>query len=88
MLFGPKFESHVKRQSSRLAATYWIPLISLYAGTRVAEASALEVSDFPVRQGVQCIRIIEHEPLYSGVGSSRMKTPNSRRAVPLHPSAA
>lgn len=85
LLFGPKFERHVQDHRSRAAATYWIPLIGLYAGTRVAEASALEVSDFPVRQGVQCIRIIDHEPLYPGVGSSRMKTPNSRRAIPLHP---
>ena len=85
LLFGPEFERHVERHRSRAAATYWIPLISLYAGTRVAEASALEVSDFPVRQGVQCIRIIDHEPLIPGVGGSRMKTPNSRRAIPLHP---
>jgi integrase len=85
LLFGPEFERHVQQHQSRAAATYWIPLISLYAGTRVAEASALEVSDFPVRQGVQCIRVIEHEPLYPGVGGSRMKTPNSRRAIPLHP---
>lgn len=41
---------------------YWIPLICLYQGTRVAEASQLYTSDFSVLGGVHCVSFINDEP--------------------------
>ena len=41
---------------------YWIPLICLYQGTRVAEASQLYTSDFSVQDGVPCVSFINDEP--------------------------
>ena len=41
---------------------YWIPLICLYQGTRVAEAAQLYTSDFSVQDGIPCVSFINDEP--------------------------
>lgn len=84
-LFGEAFHARPQRLPQRAAATYWLPLIGLFTAMRVAEMSALEVSDFSVFDGVHCVRVKEHQALSPEVEGSRLKTVASRRTLPLHP---
>ncbi|NQW99782.1 tyrosine-type recombinase/integrase, partial [bacterium] len=51
---------------------YWLPLISLYSGSRIGEVANLAVNNFIVVDGIKVFEI--------GKG----KTPGSRRSVPIH----
>jgi integrase len=62
------------------AFKYWLPLLGLYTGARLTELAQLDVSDFVVDQGCDCISINGDD-----VDSvKRVKTKNSVRKVPVH----
>lgn len=74
------------------AEKYWIPLISLYTGLRVAEVSGLQPTDLEIVDGVHCLRVRPGSGKVSTgmksagrVVTTRMKTEASKRRVPLHP---
>ncbi len=81
-LFGPEFCRH----SAGNAARYWIPLIGLYAGLRVSEASQLRSSDIVELEGVLCLRVTgESLGDVAEPETQRVKTRASIRTVPVHP---
>ena len=76
--------------------TYWIPLLCLYQGMRVSEASQLYTDDVITIDGIPCISLIEdsqgdvvEEDLQDVASSSaeyrRLKNMSSRRTLPVHP---
>lgn len=76
--------------------TYWIPLLCLYQGMRVSEASQLYTDDLITIDGIPCISLIEdsqgdvvEEDLQDVASSSaeyrRLKNMSSRRTLPVHP---
>lgn len=58
---------------------YWVPLIALLTGARLAEITGLRLMDIETMEGIPCIRIRPY-PLRP------LKTPDSRRDLPV-PSA-
>ena len=58
---------------------YWLPLIALYTGARRSEIGQLLRRDLAEVEGVLCLSITD-----AGEGQ-RLKTPASRRLVPVHP---
>ena len=90
-LFGGALAAHV-RLPACAAERYWIPLISLYSGLRVAEVSGLQPRDLEVVDGVYCLRVRPGTGMVSTgkkfvgrVVTTRMKTEGSKRRVPIHP---
>ena len=83
-LFGEAFARHVRGNIVR----YWIPLIGLHSGMRIAEISQLRPSHFVVVDGIPCVEIrpdlgpVEQE---SEDEVGRVKNLPSVRVVPLHP---
>lgn len=81
-LFGPALVEHADKNPAR----FWIPLFGLFSGLRVAEASQLKPSDFEVIDGIPCVRVAgDSVGESSDANSQRLKTPSSRRCIPLHP---
>jgi integrase len=58
---------------------YWLPLLGLYAGCRIGEASQLHLADVRQIDGVWALDINELTP------DKSIKTGQSRRHIPLHP---
>jgi integrase len=57
---------------------FWLPLIGLYSGMRLEEIARLRVCDLRQEQGVWVFDV-------NGQGDKKLKTPHSRRLVPVHP---
>lgn len=57
----------------------WVPRILAYTGCRLGEAVQLTKADFKQVQGVWVVNINDD------TAAKRLKTPSSRRLVPLHP---
>jgi integrase len=51
---------------------YWLPLMSLFSGTRLSELARLELFTFEEVDGIKCYRILDS------------KTPAGKRTVPIH----
>lgn len=79
---------------------YWVPLLCLYQGLRVSEASQLYTNDVVIVDGVSCLSVISDasdgdddgpttRPSANAARSAeefrRLKNPSSRRIVPIHP---
>lgn len=58
---------------------HWVPRILAYTGCRLGEAVQLTTADFKQVQGVWVVDINDD------TAAKRLKTPSSRRLVPLHP---
>ena len=58
---------------------FWIPLIAIYTGMRIAEISGLTTKNIEQRDGIWCIKIEENADL-----GTRVKTFSSKRIVPIH----
>lgn len=58
---------------------YWLPLLGLYSGLRIKEASQLHLTDVKEQGGVWCLDINERTP------DKSLKNPQSTRLIPLHP---
>jgi integrase len=93
-IFGPGFEPHVAfhkgdvwrpAEIGRATYRYWSPLIALYSGLRVGEIGQLQVKDFEVREGVECITVAEGRAATEDGDVTRLKTLASARTIPLHP---
>jgi integrase len=67
-------------------ARFWIPLLGLFTGLRVAEASQLRPDDFELINDIWCVRVTGDAVGQSlDANSQRLKTLASRRWIPLHP---
>jgi integrase len=69
-------DPYLKGQIKR-ASEYWIPLIALFAGARLAEIAQLHCSDLYEEQGVWVFDLNDD-------GDKQLKSDNSRRLVPIH----
>lgn len=56
---------------------FWLPLLGLYTGCRLAELCQLQLADVRMEQKIWVIHI-------SGTSDRQLKTPESERLVPLH----
>ena len=96
------FEQHAFLAGAIVADwSYWIPLLCLYQGLRVSEASQLYTNDVVAVDGVSCLSVISDAsddddddvpPTRSSANAARsaeefrrLKNPSSRRIVPIHP---
>ena len=57
---------------------YWLPLLGIYAGLRIKEASQLHLSDVATFDGVWCLHINEL------TADKKLKNVNARRIIPVH----
>lgn len=64
---------------SKRPERYWIPLIGMFSGMRLGEACGLYTKDIRQVDGVWCFDINEDQQ------DKRLKTTNSKRLVPVHP---
>lgn len=58
---------------------FWMPLIAIFTGMRIAEISGLTPRDIARREGIWCIKIEENDSI-----GRRIKTLSSKRIVPIH----
>ena len=96
------FEQHAFLAGAiRADWSYWIPLLCLYQGLRVSEASQLYTNDVVAVEGVSCLSVISDasddddddgpntrsrtKAARSAEEFRRLKNPSSRRIVPIHP---
>lgn len=70
---------HIRKPSYWYGFEYWLPLMGLYAGLRIREASQLHLEDVKrVAGDAWCLDINE------ATADKSLKNENSRRMVPLH----
>lgn len=63
---------------------FWVPILSLYTGARREELCQLHIED--VRQeGGLWVLDINKNPNVNGFDRKKVKNPNARRLIPLHP---
>ncbi|MCF8167201.1 MAG: site-specific integrase [Rhodoferax sp.] len=86
VIFGQKWFAtgdgkHIKKPSYWYPFQYWLPLLGLYSGCRIKEASQLHLSDVKLHEcGVWYLDINETTK------DKSIKTPEySTRTIPLHP---
>ena len=70
--------SHVKKPSYWYGFEYWLPLLGLYAGLRIREASQLHLADIKTDGSLTYIDIND------ATEDKSLKNENSKRLVPLH----
>jgi integrase len=73
-IFSPKSLRRMRHQHGR-----WGALICLYTGARVGEVAQLFLRDFSVEDGLPCFRVCSESD------GQTIKTPTSKRLVPIHP---
>ena len=75
---GPVHKMGKRPEAGQGEAAYWLPLISLYSGARLAEIGQLNVSDIKkTKDGIACLDI-------NRIGEKVVKNNNSIRRVPIH----
>lgn len=80
-LFRSEVYTHGKRPAGGAGeAAYWLPLLGLWTGARLDELGQLEVGSVKRESGVW---YFDFEP--DPTKGKRLKNPNSRRRVPIHP---
>lgn len=77
LLFGSAPWRPINRAPLRKPSRFWVPLMALYTGARLAELAGLRLEDVEERDGILVFNIRPHE------GRS-IKTKSSRRLVPVH----
>ena len=70
---------HVKKPAYWYGFEFWLPLLGLFAGLRIKEASQLHLGDVREVDGVWCLDINER------TADKSLKNVQSARIVPLHP---
>ncbi len=74
------FHSEAYQQNTfKKASQYWLPLLGLYTGARIAEPASLLVSDLAQKDGIWCIHLSSEEANGGG------KNAYAPRWVPIHP---
>jgi integrase len=76
-LFGAAPWKPVDRSPLRKPSRFWVPLMALYTGARLAELAGLRLEDIEEREGIMVFNIRPH-------GTRSIKTKSSRRIVPVH----
>jgi integrase len=59
---------------------YWLPVVALYSGGRLAELCQMDISDLEQHQKVWCLKIAD-----LGEEDKHVKNVHSNRLVPVHP---
>lgn len=70
---------HVKKPARWYGFEYWLPLLGLFAGLRIKEASQLHLNDVREVDGVWCLDINRRSK------DKSLKNDQSVRVIPLHP---
>jgi hypothetical protein len=89
--YDPNSTEFLGKMRTDLGARYWVPLISLFHGTRVREALQLVAADVEVIDELPVLHIrtevgAEGAALLDKVGAARkVKNDTTRRTVPMHP---
>ena len=75
-------------QRFRSAYSFWLIPLGIFTGARLGELCQLDLKDFVVVEGIDCISVNDIEA-YEDVEvegrRKRLKTKNARRLVPIHP---
>lgn len=79
---SPIYASNHRPLGGRGEAAFWLPLLGMYTGARLAELALLLASDISIDETsrVPAITIADDEAT-----GRRLKTLSSRRTVPIHP---
>lgn len=81
--YCPKAKNWHGKMKSDLGARYWIPLLCLWHGFRVSEATQLQTHDIDIEKSLITIQVSEEE---DELGPERsIKNAASSRMVPIHP---
>ena len=70
---------HVKKPACWYGFEFWLPLLGLYAGLRIKEASQMHLTDVKLVDGVWCLDINRR------TADKSIKNDQSLRIVPIHP---
>ncbi|MBR1285404.1 site-specific integrase [Bradyrhizobium sp. AUGA SZCCT0177] len=82
MIFGsPVFLKGDRPQGGRDEAAFWLPLLALFTGARLAELGQLSVDDVTALEGASPLIKFRRD---SKRGKS-LKSDNAARAIPIHP---
>lgn len=85
LLSHPDF---LKRQFSS-TYSYWLIPLAVFTGARLGELAQLDLKDFVVIEGIDCIDINDVEATeyleVEGMRKKGVKTKNANRLVPIHP---
>jgi integrase len=79
---SPVFTEGARPKAGRGEAAFWLPLLALFTGARLSEIAPLSVADVKTDELTNIHSIAITEDLEQG---RRLKTPGSRRVVPVHP---
>ena len=72
--------AHFKKPRYWYPFEYWLPLLGLFAGCRIQEASQLHLTDVKLEDGISVLDLNENT-----ADKSLKNTGRSRRQIPLHP---
>jgi len=59
---------------------YWVPLVALFTGMRMSEIIQMQVKDIQAIDGIHCFTATVR-----GADDKSLKSPSSKRIVPIHP---
>lgn len=76
-IFNP--DTYPTPKDRRNSGRFWVPLIALYQGFRISEASQLDVKDIVIKNKIPCFSINGNSP------DKSVKNSDSNRIVPIHP---
>jgi integrase len=76
------FTEGARPKAGRGEAALWLPLLALFTGARLSELAPLTAADVKTDELTNIYSIAITEDLEQG---RRLKTPGSRRVVPVHP---
>ncbi len=68
------------------AASVWLPLLDLFTGARLEELGQLHVADIKQEQGIWYLGITDiiDDAKLARLAPKKLKTPDSRRRIPVH----
>ncbi len=79
---SPVFTEGARPKAGRGGAAFWLPLLGLFTGARLGEIAPLSAADVKTDELTNIHSITITEDPEQG---RRLKTPGSRRVVPVHP---
>lgn len=69
--------------------SFWMMPLAIFTGARLGELAQLDLKDFVIVDGIECIDINDIEApaevKIEGARKKRVKTKNAKRLVPIHP---
>lgn len=88
VFMGCSSETHWKTKGTKIlkeSPKFWVPLIGLFTGARLAEICQLEVSDIKIDGAITYFDFNGALANERKAGQKGIKTANSQRKVPVHP---